>query len=295
MDYSLIYFDYDRLKQKFGAEKMSEMLREAIYLFSPDILFYFHYEDWISHKVFEEISKELPTKTVIFLADDHWRYGKTKPVWQIFNLICVTDQEGITKRHNEGFHNTLLTQWGCNHHLFRNLNLPKQYDVTFVGRSYGKRADFVNALKNQGVDVRTFGQGWPNSGRVSQSELINIYNRSKITLNISFASTGTRTQIKGRDFEAVGCGSLLLTRESSGIENYFVPGEEIVTYSDVEDAIKKLKYYLNNEEERVRIAQRGLERLLHEHTMEKRITDILNSADRVSKPTKSSQANNRVL
>lgn len=281
MDYSLIYFDYDRVKQKFGVKKMSQMLREAVYFYHPDILFYFHFVDWIEHDVWKEISDELPTKTIIMLADDHWRYEKTRPVWKLFNLIVTTDPKGYEKRRKESFNNVFLTQWACNHFLYKNLNLPRIYDVSFVGRCYGERQSFIDAIKRHGINVITFGPGWGNGGRVSQADLIKIYNQSKISLNISFASSGDKIQIKGRDFEATGCGSLLLTRDTKEIAEYFVPGEEIVTYRDVNDASEKIRYYLKNEDERERIAKKGYEKVVREHTCEKRFLEIFEFAQNI--------------
>jgi spore maturation protein CgeB len=160
MGYSIVYFDYDRIKQKYGIEKMSEMLREAVYYYHPDILFYFNFHDWIKHSVWKEISKELPTRTIIWLSDDHWRYEETKPIWDLFNLVVTTDRKGYEKRKKERFSNVVLSQWGCNHFLYRKLNLPKIYDVSFVGRCYGERQGFIETLKRQGIKVTTFGQGW---------------------------------------------------------------------------------------------------------------------------------------
>jgi spore maturation protein CgeB len=278
MGYSLIYFDYDRIKQMFGVKKMSQMLRQAVYVYHPDILFYFHFHDWVEHGVWKEISDELPTKTIIMLADDHWRYEETRPVWEMFNVVVTTDPEGFEKRQKEGFTNAFLAQWACNHFLYRNLNLPRIYDVSFVGRCYGKRQSFIDTLRTHGINVTTFGLGWKNGGRVSQADLIKIYNQSKISLNISFASEGDKIQIKGRDFEATGCGSLLLTGNSKEIAEYFVPGEEIITYQDTNDASEKIKYYLENEGERERIAKKGYERLLRQHTMQKRLSEIFDFA-----------------
>jgi spore maturation protein CgeB len=158
--------------------------------------------------------------------------------------------------------------------------LPRIYDVSFAGQCYGERRSFVDKLKGKGIDIRTFGLGWENSGRVSQSTLIRIYNQSKICLNISFASRGGRIQIKGRDFEAPGCGSLLLTKDTKEIAECFIPGEEIVTYQDADDAAEKIKYYLANEDEREKIAKKGYERALTEHTWKKRLVDIFEFAQR---------------
>jgi len=281
MDYSLIYFDYDRIKQRYGNEKMSKMLREAVYYYHPDILFYFHFHDLIKHDFWREISNELPTKTIIWLSDDHMDYERERPVWELFNLVVTTDGKGYEKRKKEGFGNVFLSQWACNHFLYKNLNLPKIYDVSFVGQCYGERESFIDTLKRNGINVATFGRGWENSNRVSQADLIRIYNQSKISLNLSLSHdtpAGYIYTLKGRDFEAPGCSSLLLTRDAKEIAEYFVSGEEIITYQDANDAAEKIKYYLKNEDERERIAKRGYERVMREHTIEKRLLEIFEFA-----------------
>ena len=279
MDYSLIYFDYDRIKQKYGIKKMSEMLREAVYYFHPDILFYFHFHDWIEHGIWKEISNELPTKTIIWLADDHWRYEETRPVWKLFNLVVTTDEKGYERRKEEGFNNVFLSQWACNHFMYKNLNLPRIYDITFVGQPYGKRAEFIEKLKKQGINVTVFGRGWEDTNTVpTQSEFIRIYNQSKICLNMQYASIGSSMQLKGKDFLAPGCGGLLLTNDTEQIAKYFIPSEEIITYQDADDAAKKIKYYLKNEDEREKIAKNGYERVMREHTIERRVLEIFELA-----------------
>ena len=281
MNYSLIYFDYDRIKQRYNAEKMTQMLREAVYCYHPDILFYAHYQDWVKHDVWKEISNELPTKTIIWLTDDHTDYERERPVWELFNLIVTTDRKGYEKRKKEGFNNVFLSQWACNHFLYKKLNLPKIYDVSFVGQCYGEREGFVASLKKKGINVTTFGRGWENSSRVSQADIIKIYNQSKISLNLSLSHdtpAGYIYTLKGRDFEAPGCGSLLLTRDAKEISEYFVPGEEIITYEDANDAAEKINYYLKNEDEREKIAKSGYERVMKEHTYEKRFLEIFEYA-----------------
>ena len=282
MDYSLVYFDCDRIKQKYGIKKMSQMLLEATYYYHPDILFYCTTYDWIEHSVWKEISNELPTKTIIWLTDDHVQYEETRSLWKLFNIIVSANEKGHEKRKKEGFSNAFLSQWACNCFIYKNLNLPKIYDVSFVGRCNGERQDFIDILKKNGINITTFGQGWESGSRVSQADLIKIYNQSKICLNISFASRDSKFfSTKGRDFEVPGCGSLLLTKDTKEIAEYFVPGEEIITYQDANDAAEKIKYYLKNEEEREKIAKKGYERVLREHTYGKRFLEIFKFAQNV--------------
>lgn len=277
MNCSVIFFDYDRLRQKYGQEKMSQILRETAYYYDPDFVLYFHFHDWIDHRVWKEISEF--SKSIIWLADDQWRYEETRQVWKLFNLVVTTDRKGFERRKHEGFDNVFLSQWGCNHFLYRDMKMQRIHDVTFVGRAYGRRMDFVRVLRNKGVNIRTFGQGWNKSPRIHQSDLLKIYNQSKISLNISFSSTEKgELQIKGRDFEAPSCGSLLLTQEQESLSQYFTPNKEIVTYKDAYDAADKIKYLLKNQDILNRIAENGKRRVIREHTFEKRFTDIFDHA-----------------
>lgn len=282
MDLNFIYFDYDRLMRKFGSEKMSKILLEAVHFYRPDYIFYFHFKDWIPHEAWREVSQESGSRTIIWLSDDHWRYEESRTVWELFDLVVTTDTDGLEKRRREGRDNVVLSQWGCNQFLYRKADLPKAYDVSFIGSNYGNRGEFIEFLRSNGVEVVAFGSGWSGSGRVSQSELIRILNQSKICLNISFAGKGGKVQIKGRDFEVPGTGSMLLTKRVQGIDRYFKPGEEIVTYEDEADCLAKIRQYLADDAARERIADAGHRRALKDHTIERRLRDIFSEADAMS-------------
>ena len=157
--------------------------------------------------------------------------------------------------------------------------MPKIYSVTFVGQPHGSRRYYIQALRDNGIDVQTWGLGWEN-GRISQQGMIKIFNQSKINLNLSNASTGKNdiplravrkiakninilqpvanwiekflyslpldrnsSQIKGRNFEIPGCGGFLLTDYADDLEQYYNPQKEIVCFKNQNDFIEKVKYY----------------------------------------------------
>jgi len=280
MGYKVIYFPYDQFKKEYGARKMSLMLREAVYYFNPELLVYFHFADWIDHDVLREISDELPTKTIILLADDFLRYQESRPVWELFNVVVTMDPVAYEKRKKEGFNNVFLSRWAINHHLYRNLNLKKIYDVIFVGQCYGQRPEMIQRLQEQGVKVLTFGHGWRGSGRVSQSNMIKLYNQSKIVFN-SYLTSHDTIRMNARDFEALGCGSLPITDDVDELREFFILGKEIVTYKNLNEAAENIKYYLSHDAERNDIAQAGYQRVINEHTYEKRFQEIFKFADQV--------------
>jgi spore maturation protein CgeB len=155
----------------------------------------------------------------------------------------------------------------------------KTIAASFVGQPHGNRRSVVRYLERNGIEVATYGNGWPN-GRISQEEMIRIFNISKINLNLSNSSWNLRTifrnqqQIKGRNFEIPGCGGFILTNYVEGIERYFVLDKEIVCFSDRRDLLEKVRYYLAHDEERSRIAQAGYERTLRDHTYEIRFREL---------------------
>ena len=95
---------------------------------------------------------------------------------------------------------------------------------------------------------------------------------------INFSLPESRLQIKGRNFEILATGGFLLTQDAEDLFNFYEYGKEIVVFKNVEELIKKIKYYLElkNEEERIRIAKAGYERTIRDHTWECRFTEIFN-------------------
>ena len=81
-------------------------------------------------------------------------------------------------------------------------------------------------------------------------------------------------QIKGRNFEVPGCGGFLLTGKAENLEAYYEIDKEVACFDDMDDLIKKVKYYLSDEKLRDTIAARGYQRTLDEHTYVHRFTEI---------------------
>ena len=75
----------------------------------------------------------------------------------------------------------------------------------------------------------------------------------------------------GRLFEAAACGVPLLTDGWDGLDEFFTPGEEILRVDTPEDVLETLG--LSDGELR-RIAEAARERVLREHTADRRVLDL---------------------
>ncbi len=73
-----------------------------------------------------------------------------------------------------------------------------------------------------------------------------------------------------RLFEATGTGSCLLTDDKRNMDELFVRDNEVVVYNSVNECVDKLRWLLDHETERKRIAAAGREKTLSVHTVENR-------------------------
>lgn len=100
-------------------------------------------------------------------------------------------------------------------------------------------------------------------------EMYDIYRRSKIVVNRhGEIARGLMNNL--RNFESTGMGAMLLTEDAPNIDDFF-NGTEAVTYTSAGEAVFKIQYFLENDEEREWIAQNGQRKTLADHTYAKRM------------------------
>ena len=144
--------------------------------------------------------------------------------------------------------------------LMSNLNLEKTEDIGFCGNVLN-RGHIIDSLDKYNIKKDIF---------VIGDDMVNVINSYKIHLNCNISN-----DINYRTFETTGCGTFLLTNYKPGLEKLFDIGKEIVVYNDLNDLDNKVKYYLENEEEREKIALAGYNRAKKDHTYFERSKRII--------------------
>lgn len=134
--------------------------------------------------------------------------------------------------------------------------LDRIIDVSFSGRigmaRYEYRRRLLDELERDGIVVWRRPATDDAMSYLPYTEYIRVLQTSKITINGS--SSG---QLKGRVFEALHCGALLMEPEGTLISLYFRPDVDCVIYHDSADLAEKIRYYLTHDAEREQIAQSG--------------------------------------
>lgn len=252
-------------------------LLHLVEAWKPDFVFVALFTDQLLPEVLDEIKKK--TCLLGFCFDSAWRFESyEKAVAPHFTYMVITNAISIS-RYKESSLSFIKATYGCRTSFFKPLNLPKIYDISFIGGNHGNRTEVIRALRAKGLKVQVFGIGWPDTVEVPYEEVVRVFNQSKINLNLANASTGGYQQVKGRHFEIPGCKAFQLSSNIPELYEYFYPNREIGVFNSDVDLYEKCIYYLTREKEREEIAERAYKKTLAEHTWEIRFREIFKAAE----------------
>jgi len=155
----------------------------------------------------------------------------------------------------------------------------KNIDVSFLGSvaKYPDRINFINFVNNHNLNIVT--GGGQRAGKLTPEAYASIIRHSKIGINFSSSQTGVFHQAKGRIFEYIASGSLLLEQRNDAIRDFFEEDKHYVAFSDFQELVDKIQYYLNNEDERLAIAQAGYEHFKQNWTSNHYWTQLMEEVD----------------
>lgn len=213
---------------------------------------------------------KLPCPTAAYLIDVHIGSKLRLPVAEFFDYVFVA-QKNETEAYKRA--RTQYVAWlplACDPTTTNDqLKVDDPiYDIGFVGNvpPGSERERLLNMMATH-FQINDYHQYYP------PEEISSIYANSKIVFNHSILN-----DINMRVFESMACGSMLVAQHlNNGLEDLFTDGEQLITYRTDEELVKKITYYLENEEEREKIAAAGLEAVINFHTYDHRCQTIINT------------------
>ena len=246
-----------------------------------DVIFSYLSGELINPEAVRELSRLGIPMINLALNDKEHFVGKirnglsmgNRDICRWFTLSWTSTEDALKKYCVEGSTPIYLPE-GANPEIHRHYDLGKTISVSFVGQCYGNRPAIIARLQEAGIHVEAYGSGWPN-GPLSTEDMVRLYSRSRINLGfggvIGFSDAYC---LKGRDFEIPMSGGLYLTEHHPELERVYEVGKEIVSYTDFEDLVKKIRHLLENPEEAERIRLRGFERSRRDHSWEMRFEKV---------------------
>jgi len=209
--------------------------------------------------------------------------------WQEYVLFAYgTDFSS----HTPSLYETVGIQYHClpfasDPAVMRPLDLPKLYDVVFVGNpaSGTGRHKYVAALMKAACDLKVLlvGPGWARYGYpfqcVAWGDLLNqLHNTAYVCVNIlnDGQKQGPQTQLDAnhRLFDLAMAGCFQISNAPQVVRRYF-DGSEVPAYDEPEQWVSAILYYLDHPSETESYRVAAHRRALAEHTWDHRATTFM--------------------
>ena len=142
-------------------------------------------------------------------------------------------------------------------------------------------------LSKEGYKFNVYGAYWDSplgikylehpllyKGFHPNEDIPDICASSKIVLGVQ-CSNISKTQQSMRSFEIIASGGFHLTQWTQSMDYFFEDGKHLVTVKSPKEAYEKIKYYLKHDDERIKIAQQGMEYVKNNHTYEHRVKESI--------------------
>jgi len=117
-------------------------------------------------------------------------------------------------------------------------------------------------------------------GYLPYDQLPCAYSSAKIVLGLH-SVIDSPTMMSMRTFEAMGCGAFFLTHWSPAIENMFKNHVHLVWSRHPDETLELVRFYLNREDLRHKIARQGQEEVYRYHTYQHRIQSVRDRLERL--------------
>ena len=225
-----------------------------------------------------------------------WVWRHFKGSIGLLDLVLSYRHSNIQEYRDHGAKNVnLFRSW-----YLPEVNKPEQLtsseeetfsaDVAFIGHYEDDgRADFLEEVLSNGFTLNLFGPGYDWDPVIKNYKFLkhkipvkllwgSRYNKglcgSKIAL--CFLSKLNRDTYTRRCFEIPASGTMMLAEYSDDLADLFKEGKEVEFFRNKEEMIHKIKFYLNNEKKRLKVAKAGLTRVREDgHDIDNRAKEVL--------------------
>ena len=197
-------------------------------------------------------------------GDDPQNFDKNFPKSKKFDVTFSPDADAVEEYKRRGINAWWWTHFADTRVQFPIENKPEYVAVTTRGVG---NSQFLDTITQHGDG--TIG----NQNNLDYKEHTEFLNKGLMVIQNSRYGEVTR-----RIFEGMACKKLVLCdrlAKSKRLHELFQEGEEIVFYDDIVDCVNKMNYYVENPEERERIANNGYEVVTEYHTQKQRVDFII--------------------
>ena len=184
---------------------------------------------------------------------------------------------------------------GTDSEIFFPRDVDKINEVSFFSQNmytrkgHEERRDLIKKLSHNAIDVHLYGKNWDKWEYALKADNVYIHpfvnneefakeiSKSKITITYNGYSEHKAYMACSwrRVFNCMSCGSLHMIKYFPGLEEVFTDRVNAVFFYNMEECVELVKYYIEHEVERERIALEGRKEVLSKHTWEHRVDYLM--------------------
>ena len=249
-----------------------------------------------------QLAKANGVRLINFYPDvSMFSHGKLLPqTMHFYELVFTTKTFGIKDLHDAfGVSNAIFVPHGYDPEIHRPLELTNQEkaayscDASFIGTWSPKKEKLLSHLKSQlpELNLHVWGSQWERSqslvlkscikGREILGDLFAVaIQAAKINLGIlseQVRGASSGDLITSRTFHIPGAGGFLLHERNVESLLYFDENEEAGFFENENELVDRVSYFIENEDDRLRIAYNGHLRALRDHSLDCRAKVVMNS------------------
>ena len=271
--------------------KIFKTLAEKVAFYNPDLVICVYR---FIHPIFVSTIKRLKRCHVIQINPDALTTFEYQQVFASDYDVWFSKDPYIVRFMRDNMHlNAIHYNEAFNIRLHRKPNMEKSEaekyvntDIMTYGTIYPYRANMLKQVISAGLNIKVYGSVphrfydhtldscFQNKYIVGE-EKANILFGSKIVFNqMHYAEIES---LNNRFFEANGCGAFQISDYRPILKDVLPIEPEKVSFTSIDDAIDKMKYYLKNPHERYEIAKIIYKHFINKYTYDELIKYILNN------------------
>jgi spore maturation protein CgeB len=288
------YRERARALRRFGVSQlgrwnMNAELVRACEALRPDVLFVNKGERlWGS--ALRRISRS-GTKTVDWFPDDPHRIDLSMRLCRRYDVYLTHCSYAAKRLREERGANAHYMPLSCVPIFLRGIEFSDEElehyraDVCFIGTHDSARERLLAGLTD--FDLRVWGPDWAGTKVAGHwtghgaygLEAMKVLAGAKVVVNVHrnfggpFERYGHGANV--RTFETTAAGAFLVCDRKRDVEAIFEEDAEVAYYESVDEAREKVRHYLEHEDERRAAAARAREKTRREHSLRRRLEDIL--------------------
>ena len=224
--------------------------------------------------------------TLQFSGDIRWTTEQFyKEIGRGIQLTTFSNGRDVDNCIKDGINADFL-QIGIDPQIFKPIGIQKDpaHQVVMLFNNYAGHFELSNyreqivhlLLREFAGKTSVWGNGWNgreagnlNHSQAAENELLN---KAKIAINVSHFNALRYSS--DRLLRSLASGVMVISHRYPGIEIDFQDGVHLVCYDSDKDLVNKVRYYLEHDEERERIAAEGCKLAHQRHTFKNMAEDI---------------------